>query len=532
MDFLKKFIPTSNKDLVLGEESSAFGIWKLYPQATHKGQPVSALVFSESLSMLPLARNYLKRLKTVKHPNVLAYIQDDDAPESKTFKIIVERVQPVPWDEIARNEAWREWFHLGAHNAMEFCSKEAQLIHSNIPNAFLMAADGSARLAGFEVAAPMDESAGLVDLAERLCDWFRSMPDHQSFKTLFSKFGALNKHARLEQISNELLTLPVRQSTEKDVFFRRLQEELSALPMQFVQNRLVPALLPYFKSPPLSLDLAKVLLGSKCTVALEALIECPERAVRMMLLDNMGFVSGQVGEKSISQLLGSINDPMPALRDATLKASLTLFPKMTDKQRQEAVRGFFKLCADEQPSIRTNALICLSKTPATHLRGDLAKTIGMSLRDSYPAARKAALAVVRTHGSLFTPDEIFGLLIPAISPLVLDKNDMDIPVQASALLKLFITKGGQLSEQLSTLKVSETLPKPTITKTESPLQISKSAIPESRKNSKPESPFAAVSNPKIVTAVRPEAPVEAVEEAPLIGTGARKMRLGAARTLN
>ena len=525
MDFLKKFIPTAaNRDLHLGDEQHAVGVWKLHTKASCKGQPVSVLVFSESPAMLPLARNYLKRLKTVKHPNVLAFIHDDDHAEGKTLKIIVERVQPVPWEQIGKNAAWREWFLLTAQNGFEFCTREAQLIHANIPNAFLMAADGSARIAGFEVAAPREESAELVDLAERSCNWFRAAGDQASFKSLFSKFGPPNKQARLEQISSELLTLPVRSPTDRDIFYRRLRDELSAFPDVFVQNRLVPTLLPYFKTGPMSLDLAKVLLGTKSPAALEALIESPERAVRMMLLDNMEFISGSIGEKPISQLLGSFHDSLPPLRDATLKAALTLFPQMTDKQKQETVRGFLKLCGDEQPSIRTNALICLSKTPSASIKDgkELTKTLSVGMRDSYPAARKMAMTVVRTHAALFTPEDVFIVLIPAVSPLVLDKADMDVPLLAAALLKGFVNKEGN--------SVEAPINKPIILQQKSPTTGSPpSSISTATKSSEP--------SPIVTPIVKPskleeDREVEEKEEAPLITGGVRKMRLGASRTLN
>jgi hypothetical protein len=255
-------------------------------------------------------------------------------------------------------------------------------------------------------------------------------------------------------------------------------------------------------------------------VALEALIECPEKAVRMMLLDNVEFIAGQVGERSISQLLGSINDPLPGLRDATLKASLTLFPRMTEKQKHEAVRGFTKLCADDQPSIRTNAPICLSKSPVTLLTKDLAKPISANLRDSYPAARKMALTVVKVHCSLFGPEEIFCLFVPVISPLVLDKADMDIPIMAASLLKSFILKSGPngsdspVSPNLSNMAASLKLSNDMSHSLKSSPSISPQPVPMAFKEDAP-----LMTKDKVVV------------EQDAVQYG-RKMRLGASRTLN
>lgn len=63
--------------------------------AQDDGSPVSVFIFDSSSqrNLLPLAKNALRKLRTVRHPDVLKYI---DAVETDTsVSIVTERVQPL-----------------------------------------------------------------------------------------------------------------------------------------------------------------------------------------------------------------------------------------------------------------------------------------------------------------------------------------------------------------------------------------------------------------------------------------------------
>ena len=530
MDFIKKFIPNvviGEGNHNLGSEHFTCGIWKIYPFATYKGQDVSVLILQDPSSTIDLARNYLKRLKSLKHPNILKHIADDEpsagVTSPKSFRVYVERVQQVPWTEISKNPLWNEWFASGLINSVNFCTHEARLIHGNILNSVLMAADGSARLSGFEVAAPREESGYLIDSATRYgSDWFHPLDDKEGLKRLLAKLSLTAhpnvKSTRLDQISSELLTLPVKSQIDRDIFFRRLTQEISSFPPLFIENKIIPTILPLFVPPNSSIDLANLLIASNDPRALDALIASPEKVVRMMLLDNISRFLGFLEEKTIAQIIGSLNDNMPAIRDATLKASLLLFPKMSPKQAQETARGYLRLCTDEQPSIRTNSLICLGKTNSKDVpRESLVKTLAStSLRDPFMPARKMALNVVKVHQAIFKPEDIFNFLIPAISPLVIDKSDVDIPVQALSLLKSLVRCNSSSesvipTDESSATKAAERESKPEIT------------IKESGVGSK--------SKDQVTDRTYVESKIVGDDD-PSLSSSSRKMRLGASKTLN
>lgn len=239
-----------------------------------------------------------------------------------------------------------------------------------------------------------------------------------------------------------------------------------------------------------------------------------------MLLDNISHFHRFLDEKSISQIIGSLNDNMPAIRDATLKASISLFPMMSIKQSQETTRGYLKLCSDEQPSIRTNSLICLGKVDSKNIpRESFVKTLSaISLKDAFTSARKMALATVKIHQTVFTPEDIFKFLIPAISPLIMDKTDADIPTQAVGLLKFFVKNNTSL---------------------EAPAQIIVNLPERIEPSERKPSTSIALKEPEIISAdikntlEKSESQIKSTGESDSssASTG-RKLRLGATKTLN
>ena len=69
-------------------------------------------------------------------------------------------------------------------------------------------------------------------------------------------------------------------------------------------------------------------------------------------------------------------DVAPVVREQTVKAVLTIVPKLTDRIiNGELLRYLAKTANDEQPGIRTNTTICL---------GRIAKNLGQSVSTCSP----------------------------------------------------------------------------------------------------------------------------------------------------
>jgi SCY1-like protein 1 len=66
------------------------------------------------------------------------------------------------------------------------------------------------------------------------------------------------------------------------------------------------------------------------------------------------------------------SDIAPVVREQTVKAILTIVPKLSDRVvNGELLRHLAKTANDEQPGIRTNTTICLGK---------IARNLGASVR--------------------------------------------------------------------------------------------------------------------------------------------------------
>ncbi|KAF9653221.1 ARM repeat-containing protein [Thelephora ganbajun] len=175
-----------NLPFSLGAKNNAFEgktIWSLY-DATKRddGSPVSVFEFDAASNPhkkkhLPLANNALKKLRTIRHPDVLKFV--DAVTTDTTVYIMTERVRPLSsvidgWSSKAAKdrETWLLW---GLHRisvALSFVNDQAASTHGNIHiDSIFLSPSGEWRLGGFEVLSnPKDESAVLYTLGTLLPD--------------------------------------------------------------------------------------------------------------------------------------------------------------------------------------------------------------------------------------------------------------------------------------------------------------------------------------------------------------------------
>ncbi|KAL9941029.1 hypothetical protein V8E36_000517 [Tilletia maclaganii] len=150
-------------------------IWSL-----HKGtkrddsSAVSVLVF-DSLkpinnprkSLLPLAKNALRKLRTMRHPDVLRLIDSVETPTA--IYVAVEPVRPLRslLDELAGKEDIRsEWVTWGLSKlttAVKFINVDAQSAHGNIRvDSVFVTPAGEWRLGGFDTLSAMNDPAAVL----------------------------------------------------------------------------------------------------------------------------------------------------------------------------------------------------------------------------------------------------------------------------------------------------------------------------------------------------------------------------------
>lgn len=207
---------------------------------------------------------------------------------------------------------------------------------------------------------------------------------------------------------------------------------------------------------------------TKVTPVVIRLFGNPDRALRVCLLDSLPLMIDRLSQKLVNdkifpQIVSSVSfrghrrsadiargktsgftDAAPVVREQTLKSVLTLITKLSDRTiNGELLRYLAKTANDEQPGIRTNTTICLGKIAknlgASSRSKVLLAAFQRSLRDPFVHARNAALLALAVTGDFFSEDECASRVMPAICPLLIDKEKL-VRDQAHKTLDIYIQK--------------------------------------------------------------------------------------------
>ncbi|KAG2054993.1 ARM repeat-containing protein [Suillus hirtellus] len=162
--------------------------WTLY-DATKREDGSLVSVFEYDLthplnkSTIPLARNSLRKLRTIRHPDVLRYI--DVVESDSAICIMTERVRPLPLAlSQSSSNAPREredWLIWGLHRisvALAFLNDSASSTHGNVrPNAIFITPSGEWKLGGFEVLSnPKDDLSVIYTMGGLMPDAMACAP--------------------------------------------------------------------------------------------------------------------------------------------------------------------------------------------------------------------------------------------------------------------------------------------------------------------------------------------------------------------
>ncbi|KAG9244085.1 kinase family protein-like protein [Calycina marina] len=142
------------------------GIWQLQNgQKRDDGSNCSIFSFdiNANKARLPLARNALKKLRTLRHPGVMKVL---DTVETDTFiYIATERVIPLRW-HIKRKSMSTEtlkWGLFGVAQTIKFINDEASSIHGALRVASLYTSEsGEWKVGGFEVLSSIKDDEAII----------------------------------------------------------------------------------------------------------------------------------------------------------------------------------------------------------------------------------------------------------------------------------------------------------------------------------------------------------------------------------
>lgn len=548
LKFLKGVVGSGGgiKDLPynIGEPySTAWGGWAHF-RGTSKddNSPVSIFSYTGSNAQdarLAAARNGAKRLRVVRHPNVLAFLHSteveniDGGVAKPTIYLVTEPVMPLSekiqeldLQGTQRNEYYA-WGLNQIARAVSFLNNDCKLVHGNVCLAsVVVTATLDWKLHGLDVLSEFDGANPAATGPMLQYDWlvgtqFKSLELAKSDWTTIRKsppwaldswgLGCLiyelfssAKLAKTEDLRNTsqipktllpdyqklLASAPVKRlnsakllenseffhnklvetiqfmeilnlkdSVEKDVFFRKLPTLAEQLPRPIVTKKLLPLLSSALEfgsaaapalNPLLKIGswLSQDEFNVKVLPTVIKLFASTDRAIRVGLLQHIdsfgaGLSTQVVDEQIFSHIATGFADTSAFLRELTLKSMLLLAPKLSQRTiTGSLLKHLSKLQVDEEPAIRTNTTILLGNI-ASHLNDATRKRVLINaftvraLRDGFAPARVAGIMALMATAEYYDATEIATRILPHLVVLTVD-SDSDVRTRAFQATEQFV----------------------------------------------------------------------------------------------
>ncbi len=215
--------------------------------------------------------------------------------------------------------------------------------------------------------------------------------------------------------------------------------------------------------PPLFF-IAEAYLGNKTSQELGPMVailfEMNDRAIRGSLLQKTAFLLQHLDNNMLNQSVfgpacGGFSDSSPTLRELTLKATVEIMPKLTQPNLEKLSRYLVRLQSDPEQGIRTNTVIVFGKLAPFLTEVSRQKLLlpafARALKDPFIPCRLSALKCLLKVKQFFTPAEIAGKVLPAVSPFLLD-GSKDVRKEAFLVLDDFLFSLKQESEKMGDAK--------------------------------------------------------------------------------
>nr|XP_043631418.1 probable inactive serine/threonine-protein kinase scy1 [Erigeron canadensis] len=523
--------------------SSAWGSWT-HSRGTSKddGSPVSIFSLTGSNANdghLAAGRNGVKRLRTVRHPNILSFLHSTEAEifDGSSTKVVIyivtepvmplaEKIKELGLQGTQRNEYYA-WGLYRIAKAVSFLNNDCKLVHGNVClESVVVTPTLDWKLHAFDALSefdgnnevstgPMLQYEWLVGLQYKpmelaKSDWttIRKSPpwaiDSWGLGCLIYEIFAGMKLSKTEELRNTasipksllpdyqrlLSSMPSRRlnssklsenceyfqnklvdtihfmeilnlkdSVEKDTFFRKLPTLAEQLPREIVLKKLLPLLASSleFGSAAAPALTAFLKIGAwlpseefnkKVLPTIVKLFASNDRAIRVGLLQHIdqygeSFSAQVVDEQVYAHVATGFSDTSAFLRELTLKSMLILAPKLSQRTLSGSLLKYLsKLQVDEEAAIRTNTTILLGNI-ASHLNEGTRKRVLINaftvraLRDTFPPARGAGIMALCATSSYYDVQEIAARVLPNVVVLTIDP-DSDVRSKAFQAVEQFL----------------------------------------------------------------------------------------------
>ncbi|KAJ5740828.1 hypothetical protein N7493_000700 [Penicillium malachiteum] len=500
MDFLKSAVASaiakgSSLPFSLGDRVDiGDSIWTLH-NGTKRDDSSACSVFTFDIaanrSRLPLAKNAVRKARTLRHPGVIKVL---DTIES-TLKFINGDASSVHGavraSSVYTSESG-EW-KLGGFDILSSMKEDDAIIYtygSIVPDAARYTPPEVAK-GGWDVIkrhplAAVDAYGLGVLIFEIFNGSFSgdqigkttNIPPsmHQSYKRLCTANPKLRlspaqfveqgkRHGgffqtSLIRLTEDIESLGLKTDAEREEFINELDNLSDDFPEDFFKMKVLPELLksvefggggPKVLSATLKIGakLSADEFNAKLTPVVVRLFGNPDRALRVCLLDNLPLMIDNLPQKVVNdkifpQMTSGFTDVAPIVREQTVKAVLSVINKLSDRViNGELLKFLARTANDEQPGIRTNTTICLGKIAKNLGQGSRSKVLvaafSRAIRDPFVHGRNAGLLALGATIDVFNDEDCAAKILPAICPALLDKEKL-VRDQANKTLDLYLQR--------------------------------------------------------------------------------------------
>ncbi|CAN1311402.1 N-terminal kinase-like protein [Linum perenne] len=475
LKFLKGVVAGSGtgiKDLPynIGEPyPSAWGSWT-HHRGTSKddGSAVSIFCLSGSSAQdghLAAGRNGIKRLRTVRHPNILSFLHSTeletfDASMSRvTLYMVTEPVIPLSEKikELGLEGTQRDEYYAWGLNqiakAVSFLNNDCKLVHGNVClSSVVVTPTLDWKLHAFDVLSEFDGSNANASGPMLQYEWLIGA-QYKPMELVKSDWVAIRKSPPwaidawgLGCFINELFSGIKLGKTEE---LRNTAAIPKLLPLLASSLEFGSAAAPALTA---LLKMGSWLSAEEFTVkvlpTIVKLFASNDRAIRVSLLQHIDqygeSLSAQVVDEQVyPHVATGFSDTSAFLRELTLKSMLTLAPKLSHRTISGSLLKYLsKLQVDEEAAIRTNTTILLGNI-ASYLNEGTRKRVLINaftvraLRDTFSPARGAGVMALSATSSYYDATEIATRILPSIVVLTIDP-DSDVRMKSFQAVEQFL----------------------------------------------------------------------------------------------
>lgn len=273
---------------------------------------------------------------------------------------------------------------------------------------------------------------------------------------------------KLVETTAFLENLALKETMEKDAFFKKLPSLLPDIPEKVAQRKLLPLLasaLEFGGAPPVALGtLLRIGEGmpeeeraKQVIPILTKLFASNDRGIRRGLLENIGsfgpaLPAALVEEQIYPNVQSGFADGNPYIRELTLKSMVVLGSKLSQKTlNQSLLKHLAKLQVDEEPAIRANTTVLLGNLASLLSESTCKKVLlnafTRALKDPFPPARAAGLKAVLATAKFHGPEDAAMRVIPMVGPLCIDPIH-EVRISALQCMEHFLGELQTFSKEL------------------------------------------------------------------------------------